>query len=620
MTSILTPAEHGTLFTGKLGTVRNIKTSVGELTIPSEILADASLLSRYAELMESAVDEGYRAADFIGLLKKQGMRIKDQELHITLFKQLSTLHATGRNGIWARIIKNAFAPVFLAPVDFIIGNPPWVNWESLPGEYRDDLKPLWKRYDLFSLDAVGGSMGGGKKDLSMLFVYVCIDKYLKNEGKLAFVITQTLFKTTGAGDGFRAFRYDDYSEPGEATRYYIRPLQLLDLSRIQVFDGATNRTAVFIASKTKRSFKYPIPYEIWFGPSRISQDETQKEVEALTSRVDVAACPVADAKSTSPWLTVPANTHSALRKISGQSAYTGRAGCTTWMNGVFWVDVVAKAPRRGVVIENLNNVGKIKGIKKVRMAVEAELVYPLLRGRDVSRWNAKPSVHILLSQDPATRAPISERIMKTTYPRAFSYLHGFEAKLKKRSGYKRYFSNRRVVAPFYALYNVGPYTLAPWKVLWPEVGHTIAAGVVGPYENRPAIPDHTLIFVGCETEQEAYYISGILNSIPANLLVRGYIALHPSPHVLENVRVERFDAQNALHKLIADVGRAAHSAQALNHVRERTRIEEQLNEAVADLYEIDSNELARCREGLVSLIGADYETETDDEEESNVND
>jgi SAM-dependent methyltransferase len=30
-------------------------------------------------------------------------------------------------GLWARIIKNAFAPVFLAPFDFVAGNPPWMD-------------------------------------------------------------------------------------------------------------------------------------------------------------------------------------------------------------------------------------------------------------------------------------------------------------------------------------------------------------------------------------------------------------------------------------------------------------------------------------------------------------
>jgi len=46
------------------------------------------------------------------------------------------------------------------------GNPPWVNWESLPLEYRDTLKPLLQEYGLFTLSGSSVRLGGGKKDLS----------------------------------------------------------------------------------------------------------------------------------------------------------------------------------------------------------------------------------------------------------------------------------------------------------------------------------------------------------------------------------------------------------------------------------------------------------------------
>ena len=49
----------------------------------------------------------------------------------------------------------------------------------------------------------------------MLLVYLCLDSYLVESGLLGFVITQTLFKTREAGDGFRSFCFqrdrEDYS-------------------------------------------------------------------------------------------------------------------------------------------------------------------------------------------------------------------------------------------------------------------------------------------------------------------------------------------------------------------------------------------------------------------------
>jgi hypothetical protein len=57
-----------------------------------------------------------------------------------------------------------------------------------------------------------------------------------------------------------------------------------DLSELQVFEGATNRTAVFVCEKTRSDFKYPVPYVQWHGPSRIDQDQPLADVFAATER------------------------------------------------------------------------------------------------------------------------------------------------------------------------------------------------------------------------------------------------------------------------------------------------------------------------------------------------
>ncbi len=84
------------------------------------------------------------------------------------------------------------------------------------------------------------------------------------------------------------------------------------------------------------------------------------------------------------------------------------------------------------------------------------------------------------SHSPLTRSEnahgMPEAEMKRRDPKTFAYLKRFEDRLRARSGFKQYF---RPTDPFYSIYNVGPYTMADWKVLWPEVGHTVRAGVCG---------------------------------------------------------------------------------------------------------------------------------------------
>jgi hypothetical protein len=46
-------------------------------------------------------------------------------------------------------------------------------------------------------------------DFSVLMLYVSADRYLKPRGKFGFVITQTVFKTEGGGEGFRRLQLGD---------------------------------------------------------------------------------------------------------------------------------------------------------------------------------------------------------------------------------------------------------------------------------------------------------------------------------------------------------------------------------------------------------------------------
>jgi hypothetical protein len=131
-------------------------------------------------------------------------------LHKRLYNQLIELDRENKNGVWARIIKNAFAPIFTEPVDFVVGNPPWVNWNNLPAEYRDQLVELNQDvYDLFPHHGARARHGSASIDISTLFVYVSADKYLTGHGRLGFVITQTVFKSSGGSEGFRRFALPD---------------------------------------------------------------------------------------------------------------------------------------------------------------------------------------------------------------------------------------------------------------------------------------------------------------------------------------------------------------------------------------------------------------------------
>ena len=166
--------------------------------------------------------------------------------------------------------------------------------------YRRSTAGLWSDYGLFRQKGLKARLGGAKDDISILMTYVCHDAYLKPSGKLGFVITQSVFKTKGGGEGFRGFRY---SRPGNAETY-LAPLEVEDLSNLQPFEGATNRTAVFTAGKSQTAVAYPVPYVLWNKHRRaaIAQDSSLKVVFSKVDRLSQVATPVEKNDVRSPGL------------------------------------------------------------------------------------------------------------------------------------------------------------------------------------------------------------------------------------------------------------------------------------------------------------------------------
>ena len=610
--SIMTPSEYGDIFTGDLGNVRQLNTSAGDFNIPMEVAEDRDQIGRYADTLEFCIRNHYSPGEFLERCHVEGIPSTEAELHIELYRILQQLDADNKNGIWARIIKNAFAPLFIGKVDYVAGNPPWVNWFNLPEGYRQATAPLWQKYDLFRLKGYKAKLGGACDDVSVLMTYVAHDSYLKDGGRLGFVITQSVFKTVGGGEGFRTFTYESGGKPWVTT-----PLIVHDLSAFQPFDGATNRTSVFLCSKGRKTFEYPVPYIVWkkVSKGRIDKDLSLSEVKSLTTRTEMAAEPVQSDNLTSPWLTAPKEALPGICKVLGRSGYSANLGCHTWLNGVYWIRVLDTRPNGDLLIENLHDVGKIK-VPHVQTVIEPNLVYPLLRGRDVQRWHAEPSDFIILANLTDKLAGIPESEMKRRWPKTFAYLKRFEGKKKKskddrnnprrgtlrgRSGYRQFF---KPADPFYSMYNVGPYTMAKWKVLWPEVGHTVRAGVCGPNKLnkvKPSLPDHTIVAVPCESGNEAHFVAGMLDSSPARAAVAAYIVMHPSPHIMKNIAVPQFKKANNLHARMAKLSKQCHAAAEKNDEETISELESEIDGVAAKIWGITNSELKAIQKALADM-------------------
>jgi len=575
-------------------------TAVGLFTVPKS-LVDARYIDTLADLLEESVQGGLTPDQFKARLLKQfpldGQGDEGEiAVAVELFVQLQELDRQSINGIWARIIKNAFAPLFQGRFDYVAGNPPWVNWESLPDDYRQDTKPLWEYHGLFPHGGMDTILGKGKKDISMLMTYVAMDNYLGDSGKLGFLITQSVLKTAGAGQGFRRFKL------GSGTP--IAVLGVDDMADLKPFEGAANRTAIMVIERGRRT-KYPLSsYSLWYKPdggATIPEDMTLEELtqERVATYRRFSAEPVDETDPTSPWITGRPRALRAVKKVLGASDYTGKAGACTWLNGVYWLDVVDRRPDGMVIVSNITE-GAKRQVENVQVALEPDLLYPLLRGRDVTRWLATPQAHILMVQDPEKRRGYDEGWLTSKYPKTFAYLRRFEAELRSRSGYRRYFKE---TDPFYSMFDVGDYTFAPYKVVWREQAAGLTVAVVGPLHDRPVIPDHKLMMVAVDGEDEAHYLSSILNSSPARFIVQSYgVTIQMDTHILENVRVPGYRKTDPTHGKLAALSRQAHKATANGETDRVQQIEAEIDELAARLWGLTGDELKEIQASLQEIM------------------
>ncbi|MBN2543372.1 N-6 DNA methylase [bacterium] len=588
--SIMTPSEHGGLFKD----TRQLK--IAALTIPLEIPVEVTenrdIIAKYTTEIEKSLDVDNEAEIFIERCKIEGIIIEDEGMHVALYNNLLDLKKKGRNGVWARIIKNAFAPLFIDKVDYVVGNPPWVNWESLPDEYRNSMKPLWVDYGLFSLSADKGRHGGGKKDISMIFTYTAADNFLKQNGKLGFVITQSVFKTEGAGDGFRNFKFKDKEE----TKIYLEPIHVSDMSDFQPFEGATNRTATLVVKKTKEKFYYPVDYSLWKKIKR-GRIKSEYELNEVINRMNInnlAAEPVDSEKITSPWLTATKEALPGIRKVIGNSFYTAHEGVNSGgLNGGYWIEVIKILSNRDILIRNLYDVGR-KEVPLIETVIESNYVLPLLRGRDVSRWIGKPSCKIIMVQDPLSGIGIAEDVLSTETPKTYGYFKKLEQQLRERALFKKYHHSN---APFYSMYNVGEYTMAAWKVVWKDMGDYVAPAVISRNEFGLILPEHHVMFVSFDEPKEAHFIAAMLGSSPACLTSWAYTTSYgKSTHLMEHIAIPKFNPSIEAHLKLAELSEKCHEAAKAGDDEAIKEYEAEIDKLAAKIWGITDEELKAIQE------------------------
>ena len=487
----------------------------------------------------------------------------------SLFREIRTLELQNWNRIWTRIIKNYYASASVGEFDIIAGNPPWLRWTRLPINYRETIKDYCIAYGLFSQDTY---VGGIETDISTILTYSSIEKWLKRGGILGFLITQTVFKSMSS-EGFRKFQLPDGTK--------LQVVEVHDMVEIKPFENVANKTAALFLRKGEATV-YPVSYIAWekIHKVRLRQDSTLSEVYAITRQKKWVASPVYP--NGGPWLTVEVELLPAVQRMIGTSDFYARKGITSDLNGVYWIELLAQRGESLFHFRNLHTIGK-HSVLPFEGLIERGIVFPLIRGRDTRPFYAEAShIYVIVPQDGMRGFP--EAYMRLTYRNALDYFRRYKTQLEARASYRRYHigRNQAELAPYYSLWNVGPYTFVRHKVAWREVQEPqhFFASYLGPIMDPflgevPVIPDHKLYFVPCQSEEEAHYLCGFLNSPAVRAFITGYVIdTQIATHITEYINIPPYNPTNAFHHelswLSSTISRERREASA----EERMKIEE----------------------------------------------
>lgn len=488
-----------------------------------------------------------------------------------LFWRLVELHRAGKDSFWPIILKNSFAPALLTnKFDYVVGNPPWIGWKSMSKSYREGTLEVWQSYGIFEKNAYDKKTT--HDDFGMAVTYVAIDQYLKNGGKMCFLLPTSFLKSTKGGQGFRKLEIirNNQKVPFAVERVH-------DFSNVKLFTIPT----VAVRFIKNEKMHYPLSdYILWKQKGRKNKIDSHSKwdnVKNLLENEKLMAQPVDKADSQSAWLTL----HDTIfaDKVLAESKerfYKGRKGIEpAGAKGVYILEKPELVSKTGLLrIKNDMSRQRRKDLLEKGVhegVIEEDFIYPMLGGRNIERWRVKSNEFMLVPHDIDNLYGIPETNLAGRAPETYQWLEYFKQGLYDSRVQNGKFFNPDT-QPFYRLDNVGTYTFSPYKVLWKEQTKNMAAVVVRSYFNSVPNPDLELfttdktivvdskvLMLACDNEDEAYFVAGILNSPSIREVIDGYaVETNRGTDVLKYVAIPLYDKMNKTHLKISNISKEIH--------------------------------------------------------------
>ena len=482
-----------------------------------------------------------------------------------LAERLVELHRNHWDSIWIRIVANYMRVAQIHDIDMIVGNPPWVKWEFLPRVYAEKIKKLCLDRHLFSGQTY---MGAISLNICALISNVTASSWLNKGGVLAFLMPKTLM-TQDSYAGFRNF----YTDVGNGKRLYLQKVD--DWSKAgSPFIYTTEKFLTYYYQEKYVDYTSGIPLRFMEKKRGIdirqinTHDRYEDVAQAFICRNGRAY--QLDSKRTGFTMI---DGQDSLRvglygRIIGQSAYKARSGVEFTPAEIYFVEPLKESKRKGKYIfansEFTNSVYKAE--ENGGFEAETDFIFPVIKSPCIKEFGIDENNNYCIfpyKKGSVECVAITELAGRAEY--LTNYLIRNKELIEKQSKRSRDIARGK---EFYALSKVGLYTYGEYAVTFRDNTRLVACVVTPvktPWGKRvmPVCAKHSpYISMDKEgrfiTEEEAYYLCGILNTG----VVQEYFRFSFSGRSYSidfNIKMPRYDLQNEKHRKMAELSRKAHT-------------------------------------------------------------
>ncbi|WP_276299300.1 N-6 DNA methylase [Halorussus lipolyticus] len=357
--------------------------------------------------------------------------------------------------------------------DYLVGNPPWIPWSRLSETVKSRWRETYAEDDDMNLlphEGLDSRLGHANDDISLPFVWVCIDRYLTEEGKASFVLKRDVTKGP-AGKLLRTLEVGDRSLALETIH---------DFNHLRPFGEQVGANAAIYALRADAENSFPVDAMSWTTRGDTADFATAEAMRDTLATEAVGVVPVDSDDGSSAWIR-----EDAERAALGECAHEIRHGVKDDAQDVFSIarDEVAD--------------------------LEDDLIFPYLKSRHIVKYGLFGHDRRLVPLRKANDD--NERELQNQYPKTYQYLENHREALEDRS------SSWLDKGPFYNVFGLGEYTWRDYKVVWCRLGFKPHFAVVSTVEDddlgeKQVVPGDHCMFVGTDSEAEAHFLCALLNS------------------------------------------------------------------------------------------------------------